>query len=128
MEKLILLLFLLLLFALNSQITMGEGTVTTTGPISKICTEILNLADKQVKPLGTEDENAIINLLGCSQTMARRMRNDSSICEIQSPDIVTCDCSLDMKVCRVTEIGFTYRSLEGELPDIIGSLTNLTLL
>ncbi|XP_031130400.1 probable LRR receptor-like serine/threonine-protein kinase At1g53430 isoform X6 [Ipomoea triloba] len=122
MEKVILFLFLLLLFALNSQLTMGEGTVTTRGPISKICTEILNLADKQVKPLGTEDESAITKLLRCET------RTSSSICKIQSPDTVTCDCSLDKDVCRVTEIDIAYRNLDGKLPEIIGNLTNLTSL
>ncbi|XP_019166735.1 PREDICTED: probable LRR receptor-like serine/threonine-protein kinase At1g53420 isoform X2 [Ipomoea nil] len=121
MEKMIL---LLLLFSLNSQLTMGEGTVTTTGPISKICTKILNLADNQSKPLGTEDEKAIIELLGCQ---TRTYRHNSH-CFIELEDSVTCDCSLDKDVCRVTEIDFSSRDLDGKLPEIIGSLTNLTSL
>ncbi|XP_019166738.1 PREDICTED: probable LRR receptor-like serine/threonine-protein kinase At1g53430 [Ipomoea nil] len=116
MEKVIL---LLLLFSLNSQLTMGEGTVITTGPIPKICTKILNLADKQVKPLGADDENVILELLGC-ETMTY-----STNCKYESPDSVTCDCSLDKDVCRVTEIDFTNRNLEGILPEIIGNLRNL---
>nr|GMD04434.1 probable LRR receptor-like serine/threonine-protein kinase At1g53430 [Ipomoea batatas] len=126
MEKVILLLlFLLLLFALNSQITMGEGKVSTTGPISEICT-VNNLGDNEVKKLGTDDENAITELLGCE---TRTYSSTNSVnCKIQSSDKVTCDCSLDKDVCRVTEIDFTDRNLDGKLPEIIGNLTNLTSL
>ncbi|XP_019166731.1 PREDICTED: probable LRR receptor-like serine/threonine-protein kinase At1g53430 isoform X1 [Ipomoea nil] len=118
MEKVIL---LLLLFSLNSQLTMGEGTVTTTGPISNICYRTLNLGENQVKPLSTEDENAIIELIGCeTSTYSRNGTN----CDMRRSDRVICDCSLDKDVCRVTAIWFTY-GWEGELPEVIGNLTNL---
>nr|GMD08310.1 probable LRR receptor-like serine/threonine-protein kinase At1g53430 [Ipomoea batatas] len=103
MEKLILLLlFLLLLFTLNSQLTMGEGTVKTRGPIQDICTQTLHLADKQIKPLGTEDESAITKLLGC-ETLTSSSTNSPN-CKVQGSDTITCDCSLDKDVCRVTEM------------------------
>ncbi|XP_031130683.1 piriformospora indica-insensitive protein 2-like [Ipomoea triloba] len=114
MEMVKLLVFVLLLFSLNCQLTMGEEVTEST----TFCTTI---SGDRHKPLGTEDNAAINELLGCSKMIS------SEKCAPNPTNSITCDCNLE-KVCRVTEIRFSYRSFEGELPKAIGKLKNLTKL
>ncbi|XP_059284914.1 probable LRR receptor-like serine/threonine-protein kinase At1g53420 [Lycium ferocissimum] len=95
------------------------------GPLSKICTTTwYNTSLTTIPPLAEEDEDAIKALLGCSSRKILRPN-----CYIGFTNAVTCNCYPEKhKRCRVVQIDFSNRRLEGKIPKEIGDLQYLEAL
>nr|GLL30316.1 probable LRR receptor-like serine/threonine-protein kinase At1g53430 [Ipomoea trifida] len=103
---------------------MGEGTVTTRGPIQNICTQTLHLADKQTKPLGTEDGR---NLDGQLPEIMGNLTNLTSLdlsSNLFGGPIPTQLASLN----NLTYLDLSSNSFGGPIPTQLASLKSLTYL
>ncbi|XP_060189288.1 probable LRR receptor-like serine/threonine-protein kinase At1g53420 isoform X2 [Lycium barbarum] len=105
-------------------LVLCERTVeqAARGPLSKICTTTwYDTSLTTIPPLAEEDEDAIKALLGCSSSKILRPN-----CYIGFTNAVTCNCYPEKhKRCRVVQIDFSNRRLEGKIPKEIGDLQYL---
>ncbi|XP_049396378.1 probable LRR receptor-like serine/threonine-protein kinase At1g53420 isoform X1 [Solanum stenotomum] len=112
----------LLLILVHCEVTVEQAT---HGPLRKICT--FTRRDKtiaEIPPLAREDEDVITEMLRCNSTVLPPR------CLITgSNSKVICNCTVENhKRCRVVEIDFSDRRIEGGIPQNIGNLKYLTTL
>ncbi|XP_027771337.1 probable LRR receptor-like serine/threonine-protein kinase At1g53440 isoform X5 [Solanum pennellii] len=112
----------LLLILVHCEVTVEQAT---HGPLRSICTVTKhNTSRSEIPPLAREDEDVITELLRCKSTVLR-----PSCLITGSNSKVTCDCYVENHTrCRVVEMDFSNRRIEGWIPNNIGNLKYLTTL
>nr|XP_010317419.1 probable LRR receptor-like serine/threonine-protein kinase At1g53440 isoform X2 [Solanum lycopersicum] len=112
----------LLLILVHCEVTVEQAT---HGPLRNICTVTKhNTSRSELPPLAREDEDVITELLRCKSTVLR-----PSCLITGSNSKVTCDCYVENHTrCRVVEMDFSNRRIEGWIPKNIGNLKYLTTL
>ncbi|XP_059283467.1 uncharacterized protein LOC132037051 [Lycium ferocissimum] len=110
----------LLLVLIHCKVTVEQET---QGPLGKICSDTSKYNENlPMPPLAKEDEDFINALLGCSKEISGMLPES---CLVREKDVI-CDCYLeDHTRCRVEQIDFSFRRLEGEIPEKIGGLQYL---